>query len=85
MNEPRKVEVAFADGRWLAEVSPDFDEPFGCESLRKLIEAVQRGWPGETLLFIVDQSTIDGYVDAEAQLLEASEKSGALVVSSTEL
>jgi len=37
------------------------------------------------LIHIVARSTIDGYVDAEAQLLDASEKSGALVVSLTEL
>jgi hypothetical protein len=61
---------------------PIDDEPFDCESLQKLIKAIQRDWPDEPLLFIVDRSTIDGYLDAESQLLEASEKSGALVISS---
>ncbi len=82
MVEPRKVDVAYTDGRWLAEVGPHYDEPLDCGTLQQLIDAAQRDWPDQSLLFIVDQSTTRGYRDAEAQLLDASEKSGALVISS---
>ncbi|QAY96731.1 hypothetical protein CWB41_14140 [Methylovirgula ligni] len=84
MPEPRKIDVAYSDGHWLAEVAPDFDEPFDCESLQRLIEAVQRERPDEPLLFIVDWTTIEGYPDAELQLLDAGEKSGAMVISSVQ-
>ncbi len=85
MIEPRKVDVAYAAGRWLAEVAPDYDEPVDCWSFQQLIDAVQQDWPDQPLVFVVDHSTIEGYVEAEAQFLDASEKSGALVVSSAEL
>jgi hypothetical protein len=85
MNEPRRIEVAYTDGHWLAEAAPDYDEPLDCGTLQKLIDAVQRDWPDEPLLFIVDRSTIDGYLDAESQFLDESEKSGAMVVSSMQL
>jgi hypothetical protein len=85
MIEPRKVEVAYTEGHWLAEVEPDYDEPFDCRTLQKLIDKVQRDWPDQPLIFVVDQATVEGHVGALSQLLEASEKSGALVVSSTRL
>jgi hypothetical protein len=85
MIEPRKVEVAYTDGHWLAEVAPDYDEPFDCRTLQKLIDKVQRDWPDQPLIFVVDQATVEGHVGAESQLLEASEKSGALIMSSTRL
>lgn len=84
MNEPRKVDVAFTDGRWLAEVGPYYDEPLECGTLQQVIDAVQRDWPDQSLLFVVDQSTVAGYAEAEGQLLQASEKSGALVISSVQ-
>jgi hypothetical protein len=82
MNEPRRVDVAYTDGHWWADITPGYEEPPDCDSLQKLIEAVQRDLPDQALLFIVDQATIDGYPAAEAQLLEANEKSGAMVISS---
>ncbi len=82
MNDPRKVDVAYADGHWLAEVAPDYDEPLECSTFQALIDAVQRDWPDQALVFVVDQPTVEGHVEAEDQLLEASEKSGALIVSS---
>jgi hypothetical protein len=36
------------------------------------------------LIFVFDRRTAEGYDDAEAQFLEASERSGAFVVWSTE-
>jgi hypothetical protein len=84
MNDPRKVDVAYVDGRWLAEVAPDYDEPLECGTFQELIDAVQRDWPDLALVFVFDRSTIEGSADAEAQLLEASEKSGALVISSVQ-
>ncbi len=82
MIESRKVDVAYSNGHWLAEVAPDYDEPLDCRTLQKLIDLVQRDWPDQSLIFVVDQATVAGYGHAEAQFLEASEKSGALVISS---
>jgi hypothetical protein len=84
MVEPRKVDVAYSDGHWLAEVAPDYDEPFDCRTLQKLIDKVQRDWPDQSLIFVVDRATVEGHVGAEAQFLEASEKSGALVIASVQ-
>jgi hypothetical protein len=84
MNEPCLVDVAYSDGHWLADVGPNFEGQFDLPSLMQLIRAVQVSVPTESFVFVVDRSTIDGYENAEAQLLEASEKSGALVVSSDE-
>jgi hypothetical protein len=79
MSEPRKIDVAYADGHWLAEV--DFYS-FDCPNLMTLIKTVPCLLPDEELIFIVDQSTVEDYVAAEAQFVEASTKSGALVISS---
>jgi hypothetical protein len=73
MNEPRKVDVAYTDGPWLAEVAPDYDEPIDCGTFQELIDAVQKDWPDQALVFVVDHSTTEGYEVAETQLLEASE------------
>lgn len=84
MSTPKKIDVAYTDGHWWAEITPDYEEPPDCESLLTLIEAVQRDWPDQEILFVVDQSTINGYPNAEAQLLEAVKKSDALVISSVQ-
>jgi hypothetical protein len=84
MIESRKVDVAYTDGHWLAEVAPDYDEPLDCRTLQKLIDLVQREWPDQSLIFVVDQATVEGDSHAEAQFLDASEKSGALVISSVQ-
>jgi hypothetical protein len=85
MIEPRKVEVAYADGHWLAEVAPDYDEPFDCRTLQKLIDKVQRDWPDRPLIFVVDQATVEGDDHAVAQFFEVSEQSGALVIMRSDL
>jgi hypothetical protein len=85
MIQPRKVEVAYTGAYWLAEVEPDFDRPLDRGTFQQLIDVVQREWPDQPLVFVVDRSTIEGNEDAEAQFLAASEKSGALVVSSRQL
>jgi|HubBroStandDraft_2_1064218.scaffolds.fasta_scaffold1406934_2 hypothetical protein len=82
MIDPRKIDVAYADGHWLA-VGSDFD-PIDSPSLMHLITAVQHICPDEALIFVVDKPTAEGHDDAEAQFLEAGEKSGAFVVWSTE-
>ncbi len=61
--------------------SPSFLS-FDCSTLMQLIEAVRREYPDQSLLFVVDYSTIAYYPDAEAQFIKASEKSGALVIAS---
>jgi hypothetical protein len=40
--------------------------------------------PDDVLLFVVDYVTIEYHLDAEAQFLDASEKSDALVISSVQ-
>ncbi len=82
MIEPRKVDVAYMAGRWLAEVAPDYDEPLQSDTFQRLIDTVQRDWPDQALIFVVNRSTTEGDEDAEAQFVDASEKSGALVISS---
>jgi hypothetical protein len=85
MSESRRIDVAYTDGHWLAEVVPEIIGWFDCASLGELIEVVQREWGGGALLFVVDQSTVEGYVDAESQFREASQKSGALVICSLDI
>ncbi len=84
MSEPCKVEIAYTDGHWFADFSPRGDETMDCGSLLLLIKEAQNAKPDETLLFVVDQSTIQGHADAEAQFFNASEKSGAMVISSVQ-
>jgi hypothetical protein len=81
-SEPRLVDVAFTDGRWLAEVTPGFEGQFDLPTLIQVIDGVQRTFPAETFFFIVDQSSVEGHLDAEAQVLEAREKRGAMIISS---
>ncbi len=82
MNDPREIDVAYADGHWLADAAES--DPIDSPSLMHLITAVQHVCPDETLIFVVDKNTAGGHDDAEAQFLEAAEKSGAFVVWSTE-
>ncbi len=84
MVEPRRIDVVYADGHWLAQGEPDPESEFDCGSLMQLIKAVQRALPDDVLLFVIDYLTIEYYVDAESQFLEAAEKSGALVISSVQ-
>jgi hypothetical protein len=83
MNEPHKVDVVCTGGHWFADVL-DVRDPIDCGNLAELIKAVQQARPDETLLFVVDQSTVEGDEEAEWQLLQAAEKSGALVISSVQ-
>jgi hypothetical protein len=85
MVDPHLVDVAYADGHWLAEAGPYFEGQFDLPTLMQIITAVQKSLPAETFVFVVDQSTVEDYEDAEAQVLEASEKSGALVISSVQV
>jgi hypothetical protein len=82
MHKPRKIDVAFADGHWLAEVGPDHGA-FDCRSLTLLVKAVQV-LVAEPLIFVVDYLTIEYHIDAKVQLFEASKTSGALVISSAQ-
>jgi hypothetical protein len=82
MNEPRQIDVAY-NGHWLTQTGEGFLR-FDCSTLMQLIEAVRREYPDQSLLVVVDYSTIAYYPDAEAQVIEASEKSGALVIASVQ-
>ena len=84
MSEPRRVDVVFADGCWLASVAPDFDGEFDGADLLLLIQAVQQALPTQPLVFVIDRATVEGNSDAQAQFLEASEKSDASVISSVQ-
>jgi hypothetical protein len=85
MIEPRKVEVAYADGHWLAEVPPDYNEPLDCVSLQQIIDTAQRDWPDQKLIFVVDQTTVEGDDHAVAQIFQVSKESGALVIMRSDL
>jgi hypothetical protein len=85
MIEPRKVDVAYADGRWLAEVPPDYDEPLDCVSLQQIIDIAQRDWSDRPLISVVDQPTVEGDDHAVAQFFEVSKKSGAMVIIRSDL
>jgi hypothetical protein len=80
-DKPLRVNVACTDGHWFADM-PNVGEPIDSGTLAGLIKAVQRSRGDEVLTFVVDRSTIDGDEDAEWQFLQASGKSGALVISS---
>lgn len=84
MNDPRRIDVVYADGHWLAQIAPDPESEFDCGSLMQLIRAVQRALPADVLLFVVDYLTIEYHLDAESQFIEAAEKSGAMVISSVQ-
>ncbi|HEY0146450.1 MAG: hypothetical protein WDN29_08685 [Methylovirgula sp.] len=83
MDEPRRVDVVYTGGHWFADVR-QIMKPIDRSNLAELIKAVQRSQPGDALLFVVDQSTVEGDEEAEWQLLHAAEKSGALVISSVQ-
>jgi hypothetical protein len=83
MGEPRNIDIAYAYGHWRAELGSESDR-LDCPSLMQLIKDVQTKCPGEVLTFVVKRSTVQGHDEAEEQFLEASEKSGAFVIWSTE-
>lgn len=83
MNELRKVYISFQFGRWIGRVAADagiYEWP----DLGRLIAVLQRIYRTETLLFIVNRSTIKGSAAAETEFLKASEKGGALMISSVQ-
>ncbi len=82
MSDARKIEVLYSGGQWRAEIIPEYIGRFEAPSLAKIIDTVTQVLPAGRLIFVVDQSTIEGHIDAEVQFLEVSEKSGALIVGS---
>jgi hypothetical protein len=82
MVEPHFVDVAYTNGHWLAEVGPYFEGQFDLPTLMQIVDAVQQTFPTETFVFVIDHSTVEGCVEAEAQFLDASEKGGALIIRS---
>lgn len=83
MSEAQKIDLAYSDGHWLTQVGDGFII-FDCSTLMQLIKTVQNAFPGEQLLFVVDYTTIEYHLDAEAQLLAASQRSDALVIASVQ-
>lgn len=77
-SDPRQVEVAAIGTLRSRQI---YGLQFACDRLGGLIKAGKRLWPDETLLFVVDQATVAGHAEAEAQLLKASEKGRATIVS----
>jgi hypothetical protein len=67
-SEPPLVDLAFTGGHWLAEVAPGFEGQFDLPTLIQVIDDVQQTFSTETFFFVVDQSTVEGHLDAEAQL-----------------
>ncbi len=84
MSEPRKIEVVYCSGCWRAEIIPEYIGWFEAPTIAEFIEAVTEVFPSEELVFVVNSSSMDGNLDAELQFLEASEKSGATVISSVQ-
>jgi hypothetical protein len=83
MPDSLKVDVAYTlDDRWVAEIAPDFDQPFEQDSLIELIAAVQKAWPDEDLAFTVDADSILGHPKAQIEFREAAMTSGAAVKES---
>jgi hypothetical protein len=78
MIKMRRIDVAYTDGHWLAQIDTDC-LPLDGPTLIQLIKEVQGALPDEALLFVVDYTTIEYYFEAEAQFLDASEKSDVLV------
>jgi hypothetical protein len=80
MPEPLKVDVAYtADHRWVAEIEPDFDQPFEQGSLLELVNSIRKAWAGETLLFIVDADSIQNLSAAEAEFHAAAHVKGVTI------
>lgn len=80
MTEPRRVDVVYTEGRWLAAVAPDFEGEFESVSLIQLVEAVQQAMPARSLIFVVDRSTMEGSADARNQIVEAREEGNAQII-----
>lgn len=84
MSELRRVDVAYTQGHWFADIR-NVDAPIDCGSLRGLINAVKHARPDETLLFIVDQSTIDRHIEAAREFLQVERNNGqTLIISSVQ-
>lgn len=84
MNELRRVDVAYTQGHWFADIR-NVDAPIDRSSLRELIIAVQHAQPDEALLFIVDQSTIDHHIEAAREFLYVEKNEGpTLIISSVQ-
>jgi hypothetical protein len=81
MSKSRQIDVVYVDGHWLTKLDGGFLR-FGSATLMELIETVQQQCPDEALLFVVDYPTIEYRLSAEAQFIEASKKSGALIIAS---
>ncbi len=76
-----RIDVAFANKQWMAEVGANL---FSSASLMHLMTTAQRAAPRKALLFVVDNSTIDGNEDAAWQFRVAREHSGARVILSVQ-
>jgi hypothetical protein len=76
MEEPQKIDVTFIDGRWTSEVG---DFYFGSRGLALLIDTVQRSFPGEAFIFAIDKASVAGNIQAEQEVLEATEARQAIV------
>lgn len=84
MNELRRVDVAYTEGHWFADIKY-VDAPIDCGSLRDLIKTVQETRPKEALLFIVDQTTLDCFEDAAWEFLRAGKNcDGSILISSVQ-
>ena len=82
MRELRRVDVAYTEGHWFADIK-HANEPIDCGSLQELIDAIQQTRPEEALLFIVDQTTLDCFEDAAWEFLRAGKNfNGSLLISS---
>jgi hypothetical protein len=82
MNDPREIDVAYADGHWLAVVSES--DPIDSPSLMHLITAVQHVCRTKPLSLLSIKTLRRATTTPRRSSLKAAEKSGAFVVWSTE-
>jgi hypothetical protein len=69
MIKMRRIDVAYTDGHWLAQIDTDC-LPLDGPTLIQLTKEVQGALPDEALLFVVDYTTIEYYFEAEAQMTD---------------
>jgi hypothetical protein len=70
MTKPRRVDVSYGGGHWMAQVAPDFDESFDCVSLSRLIKAIANAYLTERLIFVIDQPSLEGHPRASREAFE---------------
>jgi hypothetical protein len=78
-DDPLKTEVTFGEDYWTASVEPDYCEAFEGSTLEKLTEVVRASNPEQSLLFVVDEQTIEGNPAAQAEFMSMAASDPSIV------